>query len=96
MNTAMVITNTGVTESTEDFLEAQNTMKDPMVLIMNKSECVDHYRIVAKDIEELESMNEEKVFFTSSIPKGEVKKEYGAIFYGVDPTEKQKKTASCN
>jgi hypothetical protein len=83
MTTAMLVPNTEVIESTSDFLKAQNTLKDPMVLIMDKNECVDHFRIVAKDYEELKSMEVEKVFYTSSIPAGEVKRKYGAIFYGV-------------
>jgi hypothetical protein len=70
----------------EDFMKAQEEMNEPMVIFCNlhTQESYEHFRIVAKDMEHLESMYKEKVFYTYSIPKDEVKRYGGAIFWGVN------------
>ncbi|MDP4086811.1 MAG: hypothetical protein Q8934_19785 [Bacillota bacterium] len=86
MNTkAMLMANTNVDE--ENFYEKQNEMENPLVLVMNADtlEVIEHFKIVALDMEDLKKMFELKLFFTSSIPAGTTQRKYGALFHGVEP-----------
>lgn len=81
----VVIPNSVKIGSVEEFEDNQNVLKEPMVLVMDwdSKEYIEHFNIVAKDYEEFLLMDKMKIFYTSSIPKGETVKKYGAIFYGV-------------
>jgi hypothetical protein len=88
---AVLVANTRV-DTVEEFKESQDLMNEPMVLFLDEhtNECLNHFRIVAEDYEELQLMFELKVFYTSSVPNGETKWLHGAVFYGVDPQYKEK------
>ncbi|MED4456182.1 hypothetical protein [Metabacillus fastidiosus] len=81
-----LIPNTVDTKPYPDFLKVQDTMKNPAVFIVDEdtNECIERFLIEAEDMEDLMLMYEKKIFYTSSIPKGEVQHKYGAIFYGVE------------
>jgi len=82
---AIVVSNS-TAKTAEDFMESQKEMINPLVLILsNKTgEYVEHFKIVAEDDEDLNLMYQYKLFYTSSIPEGEMISKYGATFYGVD------------
>jgi hypothetical protein len=85
---ALLLSNTDVNNLTvENFTESQKEMNNPVVIFCNMetTEFYNSFNIVAKDKEELASMYEDKVFFTSSVPKGKHEWHYGAVFYGVEP-----------
>lgn len=87
--TALLLTNTAAVSgniSGDDFMKAQNEFNEPMVIFCNlhTQESYEHFRIVAEDMDDLERMYKEKVFYTSSIPEDEVKRYGGAIFVGVN------------
>jgi hypothetical protein len=71
----------------DDFMKAQKEMNKPMVLFFEEGtrEPVKYFFIVAEDLKDLTFMFNNKIFYTSSIPVGEVERYHGAIFYGVDP-----------
>jgi hypothetical protein len=82
---ALLIANSVATG--DEFMKAQKEMNKPMVIFCAEefSKPLEHFYIVAKDINELKIMYENKIFYTSSIPVGEVGRYHEAIFYGVDP-----------
>lgn len=85
--TAVLYSNTDfITDNVtvDEFLEAQNVVKKPMVIFCNLDtrETFGKFQIVAKDMKELTLMYEKKVFFTSSVPEGEVVRKHGAVFLG--------------
>jgi hypothetical protein len=85
---ALLLSNTDVDNLTvENFTDSQQEMNNPMVIFCNLEtmEIYDNFDIVAKDKEELALMFETKVFYTSSVPKGEHIWKHGAVFYGVKP-----------
>jgi hypothetical protein len=84
---AMLIANTVATKTTNEFLESQGEVNKPMVLFMKEgtNEIVKYFDIVAKDIEDLKFMFENKFFYTSNIKSGEVNIIDGRVFYGVNP-----------
>jgi hypothetical protein len=81
----MLIANTNVNE--ENFYQKQNEMDNPMVLVIDTDtlEIIEHFKIIALDMEDLKKMFELKLFFTSSIPEGTNQQKYGAFFHGVEP-----------
>jgi hypothetical protein len=86
--TALLLSNTDVNNLTvENFTDSQQEMNNPMVILCNLEtmEFYHSFDIVAKNKEELSSMFETKVFYTSSVPKGEHEWKHGAVFYGVKP-----------
>lgn len=82
---ALLVSNSTV-KTVEDFMESQNEMINPLVLILSEEtgDLVEHFKIVAEDDEDLNLMYQYKLFYTSSIPEGEMISKYGATFYGVD------------
>jgi hypothetical protein len=86
--TALLLSNTDVNNLTvENFTDSQQELNNPMVILcdLETMEFYHSFDIVAKDKEELASMYEDKVFFTSSVPKGKHEWHHGAVFYGVKP-----------
>lgn len=85
--TALLIPNTaaGNTSDPDCFMNAQDMMNNPIVVIVDKvfQTAIEHFRIEAESMKDLKLMYEKKIFFTSSVPEGEKKRSYGALFVGV-------------
>lgn len=79
----MVVSNTSVFASAEEFMNSQDEMKNPMIIVMDQeNKVLDYYWIEAENAKELALMLEKKLFFTSSIPVDTTLNKYGAIFVG--------------
>lgn len=85
--TALLIPNTAAEHNfnVDCFMDAQEEMNNPIVMIVDKvyQTAIEFFRIEAENMKELKLMYEKKIFFTSSIPEGENRRSYGALFLGV-------------
>lgn len=91
---AILLTNVAAVDSEisiTNFINSQQIVNDPMVIFYHEEtdEILKSYKIVATDIGDLEFMYREKVFYTSSIPEGEVEICYGTVFWGVNQISKE-------
>jgi hypothetical protein len=76
-----------LSDKCDEFYDAQSELNEPMVIIcdLNNTRVLEHFHVVARDMEDFNTMFKLKIFYTSDLPKGESVRKYGALFYGVDP-----------
>jgi hypothetical protein len=85
-NVKAILIPNSVELTVSNFREKQVTINEPLILFCDAetNESLETFQIVAKDWDDLSSMYRLKVFYTNSIPVGEVLQRYDAFFYGVD------------